>query len=272
MKTVRIPRNRSKQLAREAIGYLGLDPIRLEFWRNARRGHARRDSRRITLPGWIFMRCWTYVRYYILHEVAHFASSSGRPHGPEFKAVEDDLLAHFGLSVNRIGAYATVVRLNGIGICDGTGNKIGKEVIEMGDKKHYVFSARTTEEGLKMLNDLKARLNISWDELIVPAINRAYDVSIPMVPRAPVDETKAAAKAQREQEKAEKKAAAEKAKAAKVKEAAKKKAKADKVKADKEAAKTAKAEAKAKKAIEDAPSATETAEAGQEALDALQNE
>ncbi len=35
----------------------------------------------------------------------------------------------------------------------------------MAREKRYVFSARTTEEGLKALNEVKARLQVGWDEL-----------------------------------------------------------------------------------------------------------
>ena len=40
--------------------------------------------------------------------------------------------------------------------------------------KQYVFSARTTEEGLRQLNELKAKLGLSWDELIVEAMCAHY--------------------------------------------------------------------------------------------------
>ncbi len=37
----------------------------------------------------------------------------------------------------------------------------------MSKAKQYVFSARTTEEGLRWLNELKSKLNIDWDELVI---------------------------------------------------------------------------------------------------------
>lgn len=35
----------------------------------------------------------------------------------------------------------------------------------MAREKQHVFSARTTEEGLKQLNGLKAKLNLGWDDV-----------------------------------------------------------------------------------------------------------
>ena len=37
----------------------------------------------------------------------------------------------------------------------------------MSVKKHYIFSARTTEEGLRALNELKAERGVGWDELVI---------------------------------------------------------------------------------------------------------
>jgi len=53
-------------------------------------------------------------------------------------------------------------------------------------KKHYVFSARTTQEGLKVLNDLKSKLGVSWDELVIDAVCGHYelDKTVMALPRA----------------------------------------------------------------------------------------
>jgi hypothetical protein len=37
-----------------------------------------------------------------------------------------------------------------------------------------VFSARTTEEGLKSLNELKAKPGLGWDDLVVDAVCAHY--------------------------------------------------------------------------------------------------
>lgn len=48
----------------------------------------------------------------------------------------------------------------------------------MPDKKHHVFSARTTEEGLKMLNDVRKERSISWDDLVLDAICARYGLDM----------------------------------------------------------------------------------------------
>ena len=55
----------------------------------------------------------------------------------------------------------------------------------MAKEKQHVFSARTTEEGLKQLNELKAKLNISWDDLVIDAVCAHYglDKAIMSLPR-----------------------------------------------------------------------------------------
>ena len=44
----------------------------------------------------------------------------------------------------------------------------------MAKEKHHVFSARTTEEGLKILNRIKAERDVGWDELVVDAVCTHY--------------------------------------------------------------------------------------------------
>jgi hypothetical protein len=51
-----------------------------------------------------------------------------------------------------------------------------KEVKEMAKEKQYVFSARTTEEGLKALGEVKARLTIGWGELVIEAVSAHYEL------------------------------------------------------------------------------------------------
>jgi len=67
-------------------------------------------------------------------------------------------------------------------------------------EKQYVFSARTTKEGLKTLNGLKARLGVNWDSLAIDAVNAHYSVDIPKPPRA---EKAAKAKGKEKKAKAE---------------------------------------------------------------------
>ena len=44
----------------------------------------------------------------------------------------------------------------------------------MEKQKQHVFSARTTEEGLKQLNKLKVKLGIGWDELVIDGMCAHY--------------------------------------------------------------------------------------------------
>jgi hypothetical protein len=44
----------------------------------------------------------------------------------------------------------------------------------MAKEKHHVFSARTTEEGLRLLNGVREERKIGWDELVVDAVCERY--------------------------------------------------------------------------------------------------
>ena len=46
----------------------------------------------------------------------------------------------------------------------------------MAKEKQHVFSARTTEEGLRQLNELKARLGIGWDDLVIDTVCAHYNL------------------------------------------------------------------------------------------------
>ena len=84
----------------------------------------------------------------------------------------------------------------------------GKEANRMG--KHYVFSARTTEEGLKRLNQIKASLDVSWDDLVVDALNVVYSNELKElggeIPKVPKAEPKPKAEKPKAKKKGEKKA------------------------------------------------------------------
>jgi len=72
-------------------------------------------------------------------------------------------------------------------------------------ERHFVFSARTTEEGLKTLNELKARLGVSWDALVIDAVCAHYglDKGVMAVPPKPKPEKPKAGKNAGKAEKAE---------------------------------------------------------------------
>ena len=44
----------------------------------------------------------------------------------------------------------------------------------MAKEKQHIFSARTTEEGLRRLSEVKNRLKLSWDELVIDAVCEKY--------------------------------------------------------------------------------------------------
>ncbi|RJQ40711.1 MAG: hypothetical protein C4555_01210 [Dehalococcoidia bacterium] len=48
--------------------------------------------------------------------------------------------------------------------------------------KQYVFSARTTEEGLKKLGELRQERRMGWDELVIDAIAAHYNLDRAMMP------------------------------------------------------------------------------------------
>jgi len=66
-------------------------------------------------------------------------------------------------------------------VCPGTRHYIGAtaKANEKGEKtivkaKQYVFSARTMDEGLRQLNEAKAKLNVGWDEFVIEAVSACY--------------------------------------------------------------------------------------------------
>ena len=44
----------------------------------------------------------------------------------------------------------------------------------MAKQKHHVFSARTTEEGLRLLNGLRRERKVGWDDLVIDAVCDRY--------------------------------------------------------------------------------------------------
>jgi hypothetical protein len=69
----------------------------------------------------------------------------------------------------------------------------------MPKSRHYVFSARTTREGLRQLNDVKRERSLSWDELVIDAVCAHYGLdrsilALPKAEKAPEVEAEAKAK------------------------------------------------------------------------------
>ena len=48
----------------------------------------------------------------------------------------------------------------------------------MAKAKHYVFSARTTEEGLRQLNNIRKERGVGWDELVIDAVCAHYGLDM----------------------------------------------------------------------------------------------
>lgn len=48
-------------------------------------------------------------------------------------------------------------------------------------EKQYVFSARTTAEGLKALGEVKSCFNIGWDELVIESVSAYYNLDKAMM-------------------------------------------------------------------------------------------
>ena len=51
----------------------------------------------------------------------------------------------------------------------------------MAREKQHIFSARTTEEGLKQLSELKAKLDVGWDELVIDGMCGHYKLDKAML-------------------------------------------------------------------------------------------
>lgn len=109
-------------------------------------------------------------------------------------------------------------------------HELRKEVKGMPRGKQYIFSARTTEEGLRLLNELKAKLGMGWDEFVIDAMCTKYGLdrdvlALPKVERPPkTEKPKRESKPKAEKKakgKGEKKIKGEKAKTAKGKPVAK---------------------------------------------------
>lgn len=55
----------------------------------------------------------------------------------------------------------------------------------MAREKQHVFSARATEEGLRLLNGIRQERKLGWDDLVIDAVCDRYglDKAIMMAPK-----------------------------------------------------------------------------------------
>jgi hypothetical protein len=67
-------------------------------------------------------------------------------------------------------------------------------------QKQYVFSARTTEEGLRLLNNIRQERNIGWDDLVIDAVCDHYGLDRAVM--APPKKDKPAEKPAKKRDKA----------------------------------------------------------------------
>ncbi len=72
------------------------------------------NKRSITIPLSLTRHPESYQIYYAVHEATH--KIRGSHHGPDFKNVEDQLLAKFGIKIKRAKAYPKSLWLDGKGI------------------------------------------------------------------------------------------------------------------------------------------------------------
>jgi hypothetical protein len=65
-------------------------------------------------------------------------------------------------------------------------NVRNKEGNKMAKQKQHVFSARTTEDGLRLLNGIREERKIGWDELVLDAVCARYglDTLVMSLPKA----------------------------------------------------------------------------------------
>lgn len=114
--------------------------------------------------------------------------------------------------------------------------------------KQYIASFRTTKEGLAILNGLKERLGLSWDRMLLAAVNAHYNIEVPMPALVgPTPEERAKASAAKDTEKRQKAEARDKAAAERKAEKAKAKAEGRKAKKARKTAERKAGKANAKK-------------------------
>lgn len=81
------------------ISWSHVSGLRIEITK--KRGFAHYDKNRITIPIWVLKRSIHYIRYYICHEIAHLVAyrihGGNQKHGINFKNIERQFCAAFGV-------------------------------------------------------------------------------------------------------------------------------------------------------------------------------
>jgi hypothetical protein len=73
----------------------------------------------------------------------------------------------------------------------------------MAKEKQHVFSARTTEEGLQLLNGIRQERGVGWDDLVIDAVCAHYmlDKSVMALPKKEKPAEKASSRKEKPLEK-----------------------------------------------------------------------
>lgn len=104
------------ELTKDKFG--GLSKIVSIRWKNVKRGFARYDGNKITLPLWILGKNEGYALYYVLHEISHLITCwqygpTIATHGREFKEVEKQVMDCWDIQIEYARAYPKRVFVNG---------------------------------------------------------------------------------------------------------------------------------------------------------------
>jgi len=120
----------------EIIKFNDIKDIIIQF-KSVRRGRARIDSRKITIPIWTLQRTKSYAIYYVIHELSHFIVSDkfgAFGHGGIFKKIEIMILKKYNIIPIYKKAYPkTLTDLNGNILCGRYGKSLDEPLTS--DKK-----------------------------------------------------------------------------------------------------------------------------------------
>ena len=112
-------------------------PIKLKITRR-KSGLASAHERAITYPISMIGQHWAAVIGLAIHEVCHFGAwwiGSSGGHGPAFRRLEQQELAHWGLRGQYAKAYIHCYIYKGKGVCDGWGHPLND--FQVGEKVYY---------------------------------------------------------------------------------------------------------------------------------------
>jgi predicted SprT family Zn-dependent metalloprotease len=115
------------------IKKFNIKPIKTTF-KDVQGGRAYYDTRKITMPTWIFYTSLEYCYSYMIHEVLHFIlwdKYRHNGHGIFFKEYETDILKEFGLTAKHSKAYIKELK------CSASGKKYAVDMVEVTNKRFH---------------------------------------------------------------------------------------------------------------------------------------